>query len=58
MLFYLIGPFMVTGMSWKESYFALGVAAVWGIYGSVYFMRTSKAKGKPVLLNQPVPSNP
>ena len=58
MLFYLIGPFMVTGMSWKESYFALGVAAVWGIYGLVYFMRTSKAKGKPVLLNQPVPSNP
>ena len=24
MLFYLIGPFMVTGMSWKEPYIALG----------------------------------
>ena len=33
MLFYLVGPFMVPGMSWKESYCALGVAAVWGVYG-------------------------
>jgi hypothetical protein len=26
MLFYLIGPFSVAGMSWHESYIALGVA--------------------------------
>jgi amino acid transporter len=51
MLFYLIGPFMVSGMSWKEPYIALGVCAVWGIYGAIYFLRSSKAKGKEVLLS-------
>ncbi len=53
LLFYLIGPFMVAGMSWKESYCALGVAAIWGVYGLIYFTRSSKAKGKPVLLEKP-----
>ena len=28
MLFYLIGPFSVAGMSWKEPYVALGIAAL------------------------------
>jgi amino acid transporter len=51
MLFYLIGPFMVSGMSWKEPYIALGVVALWGIYGAVYFIRNSKATGKEVLLS-------
>ena len=31
MLFYLVGPFMITGMSKLEPYVALGVAAVWGL---------------------------
>jgi amino acid transporter len=53
MLFYLIGPFSVAGMSWKEPYFALGIAAVWGIWGIIYFMRRSKAMGRPVLLEKP-----
>jgi amino acid transporter len=51
MLFYLIGPFMVSGMSWKEPYIALGVCGVWGIYGAIYFLKSSKAKGKEVLLS-------
>ncbi len=51
MLFYLIGPFMVAGMSWKEPYIALGVVALWGIYGALYFLKASKAKGKEVLLS-------
>jgi APA family basic amino acid/polyamine antiporter len=51
MLFYLIGPFMVAGMSWKEPYIALGVVALWGIYGAIYFAKSSKAKGKEVLLS-------
>jgi APA family basic amino acid/polyamine antiporter len=51
MLFYLVGPFTVAGMSWKEPYIALGVCALWGIYGAVYFLRSSKAKGKEVLLS-------
>jgi hypothetical protein len=58
MLFYLVGPFMVSGMSWKEPYIALGVCALWGIYGAVYFLRSSKAKGREVLLSsKPSPSN-
>ena len=51
MLFYLIGPFSVSGMSWKEPYIALGVVALWGIYGAIYFMKSSKAKGKDILLS-------
>jgi APA family basic amino acid/polyamine antiporter len=58
MLFYLIGPFMVSGMSWKEPYIALGVVALWGIYGAVYFLKSSKAKGKEILLtNKPAHSH-
>ena len=30
MLFYLVGPFTVPGMSWKEPYIALGVVAALG----------------------------
>lgn len=51
MLFYLIGPFTVSGMSWKEPYIALGFVAIWGIYGALYFFKSSKAKGKDVLLS-------
>ncbi len=50
MLFYLVGPFTVAGMSWKEPYIALAVCGVWGIYGALYFMKASKAKGKEVFL--------
>ena len=51
MLFYLVGPFLVAGMSWKEPYIALGVCGLWGIYGAIYFLKTSKAKGKEILLS-------
>ena len=55
MLFYLIGPSMVPGMSSKEPYVALGMVALWGVYGLVYFVRNSKKLGKPVLVSaQPV----
>jgi basic amino acid/polyamine antiporter, APA family len=50
MLFYLIGPHFVPGMSIKEPYIALGVAAVWGIYGVIYFTMASKSKGKAIIL--------
>lgn len=50
MLFYLIGPWTVAGMSVKEPYIALGVAAVWGIYGWYYFAKSSKKKGKEMIL--------
>jgi amino acid transporter len=50
MLFYLVGPFMVSGMSVKEPYIALGICAMWGVYGGIYFLRASKKSSKPVLL--------
>lgn len=53
MAFYLVGPFTVNGMSKKEPFIALGVAAAWGLYGLWYFMRRSKKTGKPVLITQP-----
>jgi amino acid transporter len=52
MLFYLIGPFMVPGMSVKEPYIALGVVALWGLYGAFYFVKRSKQAGKEMLLTQ------
>jgi hypothetical protein len=53
MLFYLIAPlpaFGVAGMRWQEPYCALGIAALWGLYGLFYFLRSSKKQGKTVLL--------
>jgi amino acid transporter len=50
MLFYLIGPTMGYGTV-KEPLIALGVAAVWGLYGGFYFWRSSRAKGRSVLLD-------
>jgi basic amino acid/polyamine antiporter, APA family len=49
MAFYLIAPVFGLGTS-KEPLLALGISAVWGIYGAIYFLRSSKAKGKSVLL--------
>jgi hypothetical protein len=51
MMFYLIGPTMGYGTV-KEPLIAIGVAGVWGLYGAVYFLRASKAKGKTVLLDK------
>jgi amino acid transporter len=48
MIFYLVGPFLVPGMSAKEPYIALGIVALWGIYGLYYFTSTSKAQGRAV----------
>ncbi|HZZ85008.1 MAG TPA: APC family permease [Anaeromyxobacteraceae bacterium] len=53
MLFYLVGPFLVSGMSVKEPYIALGVCAVWGVYGGLYFLRSSKKKAKSVFVERP-----
>lgn len=58
MAFYLIGPFFNLGTK-MEPLSALGISAVWGLYGAVYFLRTSKSKGKAVLLGSKaaVPQN-
>jgi len=49
MSFYLIGPFMGYGTK-MEPYLALGIAAVWAIYGGIYFVMASKKKGKTTLV--------
>ena len=49
MAFYLIGPFAGLGTK-MEPLCALGISAAWGIYGGIYFIRSSQSKGKAVLL--------
>jgi amino acid transporter len=49
MMFYLIGPFLGIGTA-KEPLGAIAIACLWGLYGGVYFMKSSKAKGKSMLL--------
>ena len=49
MAFYVIGPFFNLGTK-MEPLTALGISAVWGLYGAVYFIRSSKTKGRTALL--------
>ena len=53
MAFYIIGPFMGYGTK-KEPLLALGIAAVWAIYGGIYFLRSSKATGRTTLVQSKV----
>ncbi len=55
MAFYLIGPFIGYG-SKKEPLYALGIAAVWGIYGGIYFLLSSKKTGRSTLIGERVAS--
>jgi amino acid transporter len=52
MVFYLVGPFTVNGMSWKEPYIALGVAGLWGLYGLFYFRKRSVELSRPMFLKE------
>jgi basic amino acid/polyamine antiporter, APA family len=49
MAFYLVGPFMGYGTK-AEPFIALGVALVWGIYGGIYFIVSSKKSGRTTLV--------
>jgi basic amino acid/polyamine antiporter, APA family len=49
MAFYLIGPFMGYGTK-MEPFLALGIAAVWAIYGGIYFVISSKRTGRTTLV--------
>jgi amino acid transporter len=49
MAFYLVGPFMGYGTK-MEPFMALGIAAVWAIYGGIYFVISSNKKGKTTLV--------
>ena len=50
MAFYLIAPVFNLGTT-KEPLLALGISAAWGLYGAIYFIRSSKTKGKSALLD-------
>jgi amino acid transporter len=50
MLFYLVGPFSVAGMSVKEPYIALGFSVVWIVIGAIYLAVNSKSRGKEIIL--------
>jgi len=52
MAFYLIGPFMGYGTK-MEPLLALGIAAVWAIYGGIYFITSSKKSGRTTLVSKP-----
>jgi len=49
MAFYLIGPFMGYGTK-MEPFGALGIAAIWAIYGAIYFSQSSKATGRTTMV--------
>jgi APA family basic amino acid/polyamine antiporter len=49
MIWYAIGPFLGYGTK-LEPFTALGVALVWGIYGAIYFVTSSKKKGRTTLV--------
>ena len=46
MLFYLIGPWTVAGMSIMEPYVALGIVAVWGLYGGPTLLTPARRRGE------------
>jgi basic amino acid/polyamine antiporter, APA family len=48
MLAYIVLPFMGYGTKF-EPFLALGAAAVWAIYGGIFFIRSSKASGRATL---------
>jgi amino acid transporter len=47
--FYVAGPFFNLGTK-MEPLCALGISVAWGLYGGIYFIRSSKQKNKAVLL--------
>jgi basic amino acid/polyamine antiporter, APA family len=48
---YLVLPFMGIGTK-MEPLCALGIAAVWAIYGGIYFVRSSKMKNRTTMVNK------
>jgi hypothetical protein len=46
---YIVLPFMGYGTK-MEPFLALGIAAVWAIYGGIYFLQSSKATGRTTLV--------
>jgi APA family basic amino acid/polyamine antiporter len=55
MAFYIIGPFEGYGTP-HEPLLALGIAAVWALYGGFYFLTSGKATGRTPLLQTRMPT--
>jgi APA family basic amino acid/polyamine antiporter len=55
MAFYIIGPFEGYGTP-HEPLLALGIAAVWALYGGFYFLSAGKTAGKSPLLQTRTPT--
>jgi APA family basic amino acid/polyamine antiporter len=53
--FYLVGPFMGYGTK-MEPLLALGIAAVWGLYGGFYFLKTGRETGRTPLMQTREPA--
>ena len=51
MAFYLAGPFFNLGTK-MEPLSALAISGLWGLYGAWYFIKSSKKKGKSLLLDK------
>jgi basic amino acid/polyamine antiporter, APA family len=49
MVAYLVLPFMGYGTK-MEPFGALGLAAIWAVYGGIFFLRSSKAAGRSTLV--------
>lgn len=49
MAFYVIAPAFGLGTT-KEPLLALLIAGLWGAYGAIYFLKTSRTKGKAILV--------
>ncbi len=56
MAFYVAGPFFNLGTK-MEPLSALGISALWGLYGAWYFVKSSKKKGKAILLDSKTASS-
>jgi hypothetical protein len=48
MVAYLVLPFLGIGTK-PEPLLALGIAAVWAVYGGIYFVKSSKSRGRATL---------
>jgi|SRR6266567_2580203 len=46
---YIVLPFFGYGTK-MEPFLALGIAALWAIYGGIYFLRSSKVAGRTTLV--------
>jgi amino acid transporter len=55
MAFYIVGPFEGYGTP-HEPLLALGIAAVWALYGGFYFLTSGKATGRSPLLQSRTPT--